>query len=57
MENNAYRKIDVIRIEKNIYNVKIAIYRIGQGKHQKAWKQEIWRVHNFNPLKRPSHVH
>ncbi len=28
------------------------IARIGRGKHQKAWKQEIRRVHNSNPLQR-----
>ncbi len=33
------------------------IARIGQGKHQKAWEQEIRRVHNSNPLQRNSHVH
>ncbi len=33
------------------------IARIGRGKHQKAWEQEIRRVHNSNPLQRPSHVH
>ncbi len=27
------------------------------GKHQKAWKQEIRREHNSNPLQRHSHVH
>ncbi len=34
------------------------IARIGQGKHQKALEQEIWRVHNSNPLQRhKEHVH
>ncbi len=34
------------------------IARIGQGKHQKAWEQEIRRVHNSNPLQRHNeHVH
>ncbi len=28
------------------------IARIGRGKHQKAFKQEIRRVHNSNPLQR-----
>ncbi len=31
----------------NICNVKID--RIGWRKHQKAWKQEIWREHSSNP--------
>ncbi len=35
------------------------IARIGRGKLQfeKAWKQEIRREHNSNPLQRHSHVH
>ncbi len=32
------------------------IARIGQGNHKKAWKQEIRREHNSNPLQRQSHV-
>ncbi len=32
------------------------IARIGQGKHQKAWEQEIRREHNSNPLQRHEHV-
>ncbi len=40
--------IRILRI-KNICNVT----RIGRrGKHQKAWKQEIRREHNSNPLQR-----
>ncbi len=27
----------------------------GRGKHQKAWKQEIRREHNSNPLQRHEH--
>ena len=34
----------------------LKIARIGQGNHQKAWKQEIRREHNSNPLQRQSHV-
>ena len=33
------------------------VARIGRGKHQKAWKEEIRREHNSNPLQRNSHVH
>ncbi len=33
------------------------IARIGREKHQKAWKQEIRREQNSNPLQRNSHVH
>ncbi len=33
------------------------IARIGRGKHQKAWEQEIRREHNSNPLQRHEHVH
>ncbi len=32
------------------------IARIGRGKHQKAWEQEIRREHNSNPLQRHSHA-
>ncbi len=32
------------------------IARIGQGNHKKAWKQEIRREHNSNPLQRHEHV-
>ncbi len=32
------------------------IAKIGQGNHKKAWKQEIRREHNSNPLQRQSHV-
>ncbi len=32
------------------------IARIGQGNHKKAWKQEIRREHNSNPLQRQLHV-
>ncbi len=41
-----------IRVEKHLQCA-----RIGRGKHQKAWKQEILRVHNSNPLQRPYRVH
>ncbi len=27
-----------------------AMWKIGRGKHQKAWEQEIRREHNSNPL-------
>ncbi len=30
----------------------LKIARIGRGKHQKAWEQEIRRVHNSYPLQR-----
>ncbi len=35
---------------------KIARIGRGRGKHQKAWKQEIRREHNSNPLQRHEHV-
>ncbi len=40
---------------KNICNVNVA--RIARKeKHEKAKKQEIWRVHNSNPLQCHEHV-
>ena len=33
------------------------IARIGQGNHKKAWKQEIRREHNSNPLHTHTHTH
>ena len=34
----------------------LKIARIGQRNHKKAWKQEIRREHNSNPLQRHEHV-
>ncbi len=41
---------------KPLYDRRI-IARIGRGKHQKSWKQEIWQEHNSNLLQRHSHVY
>ncbi len=48
-----YQTYIYIRIEKHLQ----CGARIGRGKHQKAWEQEIWREHHSNPLQRHSHVH
>ncbi len=48
-----YWKRKGIRLEKHLQ----CGARIGQGKHQKAWEQEIRREHNSNPLQCHSHVY
>ena len=40
--------------QKHLHCVKVA--RIGRWKPQKAWKQEIRRKHNSNPLQHHEHV-
>ncbi len=51
------RNTSVPEIFDVAHNYFCTITPIGQGKHQKAWKQEIRREHNSNPLQRNSYVH
>ena len=45
-----------IRLEKHLQCEKLLGLARGTTISQKAWKQEIRREHNSNPLQRQSHV-
>ncbi len=47
-----YHRSQLYPARKTFAMLKIA--RISQGKHQRAWEQEIRREHNSNPLQRHS---